>query len=105
MRDIEDFNNYDLSDVIRYMKKYVDFTIDDAMEGKISEALETIYVEEIILFMKNFNRDDVKYRDPKFIDILSMYLNEEIKYYIISKGYVLKKSCFLKRNKSNMNLN
>ena len=33
MRDIEDFNKYDLSDVIKYMKKYVDITIDDAMEG------------------------------------------------------------------------
>jgi hypothetical protein len=94
MRDIEDFNKIDLSDVIRYMKKYVDIRINDAIKGKINEALETIYVEEIILFMKNLNRDDVKYRDPKFIDILSMYLNEEIKFYIISKGYVLKKSCF-----------
>ena len=96
MIDIEDLNKYDFTDVLRQMKKYVDITLNDAMESQIYEALDTINVEEIILFLKHYNIDDVKYRSKEFINILSIYLNEEIKSYIISKGYIAKESYFMK---------
>jgi len=96
MIDIEDLNRYDFSDVLRYMKKYVDIIINDAMESQIYEALDTISVEEIIFFIKHYNIDDFKYRSKEFINILSLYLNEEIKSYIISKGYMAKESYYMK---------
>ena len=54
------------------MRKYVDITINDAMERKIYEALDTIKVEEIIIFLKQYNIDDFKYHSKDFINILSI---------------------------------
>ena len=105
MIDIEDLNKYDFTDVLRQMKKYVDITLNDAMESQIYEALDTINVEEIILFLKHYNIDDVKYRSKEFLNFLSMYLNEEIKSYIISKGFRAKNSYFLKDKLENVVLN
>lgn len=96
MLNIEDFNKYDFSDILRYMKKYVDITIEKAKDGQIKEALETVNVDEIMLFILNYNINDVKYRSEEFLQFLSMYLNEEIKSYILSKGFNVKNSYFLK---------
>ena len=75
------------------------------MEGQIYEALDTISVEEIMLFLKNYNIDDIKYRSNEFIKILSIYLNEEVKSYIISKGFKAKESYFIEKRMSNTVLN
>ncbi|WP_397599525.1 hypothetical protein [Silvanigrella sp.] len=94
MLNIEDLNRYDFSDVLRQMKKYVDITINNTMESQIYEALDTIKVEEIIIFLKQYNIDDFKYRSKDFINILSIYLNEKINFI---RGYIniLQKSLIL----------
>lgn len=96
MLNIEDFNKYDFSDVLRYMRKYVDITIEDAKDEQINEALETVSVDEVMLFILNYNINDVKFRSEEFLQFLSIYLNEEIKSYIINKGYISKESYFMK---------
>lgn len=94
--NIEDFNKYDFSDVLRYMKKYVDITIEDANDGQINDALETVNIYEVMLFILNYNINDVKYWSEDLLSFLSMYLNEEIRIYILSKGFKVKNSYFLK---------
>lgn len=96
MLNIEDFNKYNFSDVLRYMRKYVDITIEDARDSQINEALETVSVDEVMLFILNYNINDVKYRSEEFLSLLSIYLNEEIKSYILSKGFIARNSYFMK---------
>ncbi|MGY3805455.1 hypothetical protein ACWNT8_15430 (plasmid) [Pigmentibacter ruber] len=105
MLNIEDFNKYDFSDVLRYMRKYVDITIEDAKDEQINEALETVSVDEVMLFILNYNINGVKYRSEDFLSLLSMYLNEEIKSYILSKGFRVKNSYFLKDKLGNLFVN
>ena len=44
----------------------MDITIEDAKDGQINEALETMSVDEVMLFIVNYNINDVKYRSEEF---------------------------------------
>ena len=105
MLNIEDLNRYDFSDILRHMRKYVDITIEDAKDRQINEALETVSFDEVMLFILNYNINDVRYRSEDFLNFLSMYLNEEIKSYILSKGFRAKNSFFLKDKLENVVVN
>ncbi len=96
MRSIEELNKYDFTLVIEYMKKYVDITINDSKKEFINDALETIYIEEIIFFLNRYNISKFKYDDRRFLKFLSIYLNEEVKSYIESQGYKAKENYFMK---------
>jgi hypothetical protein len=67
MQNIEEFNNYNFSTALDYMKKYVDITINEAKKEHIYENLDTIYVEEKFISPKFF-RDKISYHGLKYIN-------------------------------------